>query len=533
MSSCEIHAIFLKKGSNTGVINLSHRYDLNHRAEQVLVVTDRANRPLTEKRVASFTTLFGENGCGKTELMMQVCQTFSQSEKGQRLGVLYSEGGKCYLHPGEALSGWRVSPDSVDIEIVRQAPALTSIFYSSSPFENARLKATLSRPGIIDVCPKFTEGLAFDGLALCQNLHHIIEQPKFLRDAKIEVRGWISDENEAHVLVDDLLKEFDSKYPSREAIVAAVREWMQAMPKEDSVATLANLILIINNARYGKKIDIFIRRLARLISEVRAPSPPVPRWKPFVELCRETVAVDARIKFNGAQVLDFIQRLGRRLGGDVGAYRFKRKVTPGKLAEAIAETDKSGELARFVVNYDFMQFTANTLSSGEFAFLFLFAAIGSGLKQLTAADVNTPVFLLIDEGEMFLHPSWQGSYISKLLNYVEKCNLLGRKIHLMISTHSLIVAADAPPRTLFDVQWLEVNNGFGLGPKAVLTDVYHIDDFAGAYTAEKIEKLAKFLREPKAKANQEVRQIVEALADPDLKNYVNEVIRDRRSKEHA
>lgn len=536
MSTCEIHAIFLKNGDTTGFINLSHRYAIELGSDQALFVrlNHQVDSLLREDSVASFTALFGENGCGKTDQMLKICRTFSPHRRGQRLGVLYSIGKTCYLHHGESLAGWSINPNSVELEPAKEAPQLASIFYSSSPFENSRLDTNLDTPGVINISPKFSEGLHFDGLALCQNLDHIVDKPPFLVDAMIDVRGWVSQEEEGATLVEELVAQYgyNERAETRQVVLANVHAWFEAMTKEESVITLANLLIIRSLWRKGARMENFVGQLFSLVTDFIPANFGRPH-QAFVELCQARVRANKGVSISGQEVLAFIRAMARAVGETHNGYQFKRPVTIQALAVALKETDPKDEIARFVVNHGFMEFKACTLSSGEFAFLFLFAAIGSALRKIEGVKARSPVFLLIDEGEMFLHPYWQGSYIRKLLNYVAKCNRKRWKIHLVISTHSLIVAADAPPNTLFDIARMQANNGFALGPKAVLNDVYHIPNFAGTNTAEKIDKVVSYLREPRARANKELRQIVAALADVDLKAYVEGVMRTRGDTIHA
>ena len=175
------------------------------------------------------------------------------------------------------------------------------------------------------------------------------------------------------------------------------------------------------------------------------------------------------------------------------------------------------------------------LSSGQVALLMLFASLGSALAKLSSMSVPY-VVLVIDEGEMFMHPAWQRKYLQDVMNFIKYYSEHFKGIHVVMATHSLIVAGDTPPYRLFDVRSGEMRNGFAYGPKEVLTDVYGVEEFAGDLAGQLYDKIVSALRAPHAPTpdhEEEVLALIKQIASPHLKTYLLEELQRLRLRQHA
>jgi len=178
-------------------------------------------------------------------------------------------------------------------------------------------------------------------------------------------------------------------------------------------------------------------------------------------------------------------------------------------------------IASAAVQFGFVDLHLTKLSSGEIAFVSLYSALGRALGKSVSQNYSDPFFVFIDEGETFMHPRWQQRYISNLIDFISKFPNLSCRAHIIISTHSLIVAADAPPNSLFDMQKSVVRNGFGLGPKSILHDVFRVENFAGENASKGINKILSYLKEEsEALAAPLIAELAKNLADRDLREYV-------------
>jgi hypothetical protein len=199
----------------------------------------------------------------------------------------------------------------------------------------------------------------------------------------------------------------------------------------------------------------------------------------------------------------------------------KIRYSPDELHRHIDER-LSPRTVQYCVDLGLINFGVNNLSSGQAALVFLFSALYGALQRYGANRryLERPLFLLIDEGEMFMHPQWQRRYVSLLLRFAERLPGVAERAYLVISTHSLIVASDSPPHSLMDVAKGRIINGFGLGPKGTLNRIYEVDNFAGEFSATKLEEIENAFKTPTLEGLADVRKIVDSLADEKVKNYL-------------
>jgi len=434
------------------------------------------------------------------------------------------------LYKGQPLGRWTISPSSTAVRLTKKGPQADAIFYSTSPFETRR-RASIAKSGVHDVSPPFGQDLYFDGFALLDSYRHIEDKAPFMQDLRISVRVKLPS-------IDSMIQRIMSyseggrvsTFESR-TVRLQLRTWLTEMDQIALETTLLNLLLITsvprNIPRGDDLVRYFVDRLTNLLNSISDSPEYEGAERKFGQLCVDFVADFPTIfPITGEQLWRFL-RGENRIPSNKG--RVDLYGTPSEIAAAISsETDKDWIVAKTLARLDLLEFRVKNLSSGETAFLMLYAALATALANLEERNNANPVFLLLDEGEMFLHPSWQRQYITNVLEFVSKFPKIAARTHVFISTHSLIVAADAPPNTLFDVRAGELRNGFGLGPSAVLSDVYHVERFAGTKAASLIDQLIEYLKNPAARSTDEVRELADVLADHELQRYVLQEL-DRRS----
>ncbi|QKF59295.1 AAA family ATPase [Aliarcobacter lanthieri] len=172
------------------------------------------------------------------------------------------------------------------------------------------------------------------------------------------------------------------------------------------------------------------------------------------------------------------------------------------------------------------------LSSGEETFLYQFSRFYF-LKQnykdnpfmnlkIDNKLVNN-IILLIDEGEVTLHPEWQKNYISYLVEFLKEN--FTQNIHLILTTHSPFILSDIPNENLIfldkvdkdtkekypnlDIDNLEygmcVNvskdieiKTFGANIHTLLTHGFFMENgLMGKFAKEKLESILKYLTKEK------------------------------------
>jgi len=526
-----IHSIFVEHEGIPAEIRLSRRYrtELEGRTIAILASRDYDSLP-EEERVTSFTTLFGKNGCGKTALLMELSQTFAEGSKSKPLGVLFEVDGRLHLHKGRVLKGWELGPTDEPIRLDMAPPLAQAVFYSSSPFEHAR-RVGLRRIGVLETSPPFGSERQFDGLALVLNYHHISgDAASICGNLNLIARGRVPRTRTVLTLVSDLLDRYAYNHESTPVAnaKAAFARWLRDIPKADEQILLADLIIISDIQGNQNVVGKLVGDLMRLANELKLWAGENQPWQVLAGLAETAIVESNFIRLTGREVVKALEWFKEVLGAKGHGNAFTVPVSPEHLKMAIDQMDALHPGAvRFLANLGFLEFKLKNLSSGEFAFLYLYAAIGSALEWLQQTHAEGPVWILIDEGEMFMHPAWQREYVKNILDFVGRFRRPELQIHVVISTHSLIVAADAPPCSLFNAELGREANGFALGPGATLSAVYGVEEFTGENTAHMIAELVAFLSNPRQQTSDRIRKLAAAVADDDLKEYVDRAMRER------
>lgn len=141
------------------------------------------------------------------------------------------------------------------------------------------------------------------------------------------------------------------------------------------------------------------------------------------------------------------------------------------------------------------------LSTGQEAFLTHFARLNDLKNKLG----SKPIWLMIDEGDLYFHPEWQKRYFSELLDYV-KFLFPRNKVQIIITTHSPFIASDLPKQNLIflkqDAEGMcrVANNDiqfqtFGSNIHELFTNSFFLaDGLMGEFARTKISDLIKELK---------------------------------------
>jgi len=97
----------------------------------------------------------------------------------------------------------------------------------------------------------------------------------------------------------------------------------------------------------------------------------------------------------------------------------------------------------------FLGFSWRNMSSGEVAYLNIFSRFyGIIEKDLRFNDLTNDLVILIDEGELYLHPMWQKKFVKLILDYLPELFASKedqqRNLQIIFTTNSPIPASDLP-----------------------------------------------------------------------------------------
>ncbi|WP_143433038.1 AAA family ATPase [Herbaspirillum camelliae] len=527
-SSPIIHALIVSTKNNLLSIPLSGEYCLALDQSTVRVLySGKKEVPVGLKRtVASFHTLFGINGSGKTEVLLDIASVFQKDRNEAKTSVLYAREGNLYLFLSTEHSHLEILSD---IEVSRSdlRPKAPSVFYTSSPFENRRRSDLVrSNSGYwLDVSPRYADANLFDGLSLAEAMAHLPEG--FIDNAQVEIG--------IHLLsLDDIYRSLstatlDHMFGVDGGVILA--RLIQAQGEQGLVDEIDILRVLSSTLHADPKTRLsWAQDLWRALDTVLAKHYKKKMvygadGEELVNLTKEdrknilwdALSISQRDVERAEKIVKLINLLRDRLlrGGRLGS------LSPQSLYSRLEQLVRNKSLLRKCITDGLISFTLEGLSSGETAISMFYTAINSALMRLDdSGDKTSPVFILIDEGEMFLHPSWQRKYVQGIHRLVESFKAIAPRTHILVSTHSLIVAADTPPDCLIDIENARRVNGFGLGPKSLLEAVYQVDDLPGDYSRPTLEMLAKYFQKGSRISREDATRIVQALADDNVREYL-------------
>ncbi|PDZ28250.1 hypothetical protein CON85_12240 [Bacillus toyonensis] len=202
-----------------------------------------------------------------------------------------------------------------------------------------------------------------------------------------------------------------------------------------------------------------------------------------------------------------LELLGERLKGEIISRDLVRLVggkyliTPDKidssLLELLFKINDSKYYNRIfsdlIFDKDGRELRFSQMSSGELTMFFRFFPL---IDKICDESV-----ILIDEPETHLHPRWIKNYINLIVK------LFGDfKVHIIIATHSPLIASDVPKECIVGlkrnknneiVQYHVNENTLGGETSDILQDVFNIVDYSGEFTIAKKEKIKQLLNENK------------------------------------
>lgn len=526
----KLHSIIIQTRQGFLPIALSNEYDIAIGDGTIFInpAVSRVMPASLKSGTASFHTLFGVNGLGKTDIMLRIAAGLATKSAPKNISVHYSIFGKLYFYPSPELANFELlgaTETAVDIG----PPPLHSVFYTSSPFEANRRLLGLPRGRIFDISPHYGDSNYLDGLALLA----LRKDPPgdFVKRAKIGIAPNLLSVHEICDRLSTITLDGDAGSILRELLSRSANQTLK-----EEILRLRVLCSIGNVARSGNMMaHIWPRNLVKImlnaidesspksiriddISKIRKMHFPTRR-KILAKITDELQEIVQTSYANASNLIETIETLSNWL---TTRKRGSIQATPSIFEANLNQHLPDRQSLQHCNDLGLVKFTLSHLSSGETALTVFSSALHGALKQFESnLEDDEPFFLLIDEGEMFLHPRWQRDYINRILKIVNSFPRIAQQAHILISSHSLIVAADTPPHCLIDINKTIAVNGFGLGPKSLLEKVYNVEELSGLHTNPALTSLAEYFTDTQNKISKlEALRTAEALADDNVRNYL-------------
>jgi len=536
--SVKVLGLVIPLKDRVGLITLSDRFNLSLEGApevrspservRLLVSFDAQDAPSgAESSVQSITVVYGENGWGKTHSMIEACKSLSSTKGERQVAILWERGSQIFLDAGGSMKG-RISAifDGYEIQNRTIDRPFNSVFYTTSPFEAAK-RRSLRVPAFADVSPLFSPANPFEGAALLRAFSKLPDNFPFIKTATVLMRIKLP---KLALLVKKAMPNERAKEASGVLLSQKdrvhVERIIQALDSRAKQVLVAELMYALEDG-VGRGSEVLLHLLSHATLNF-GDTLPLSEYA-RTRLSDSVVAAFA-LPF---QIYDADQAGHRKLYKFVATEMFNRSKEIGKVAglERMSSSfedfdEEQWNLLQQATQSGFVSWSFNNLSSGQVALLMLFSSLASALTRLAP---GRPAFIFIDEGEMFMHPAWQRRYITDLLDFIGRFPQISAGLHVILATHSMIVAADAPPNRLFNVKTGDMTNGFGYGPKDMLKYIYGVSEFQGLLAGGLMERLiAQFRNENGSDLNDhEACTLASNIADERLKRYMLAELRRR------
>jgi hypothetical protein len=129
-------------------------------------------------------------------------------------------------------------------------------------------------------------------------------------------------------------------------------------------------------------------------------------------------------------------------------------------------------------------------SSGELARIGLFSQIFHHLSK----DDCLFTLVVIDEADLYMHPEWQRTFVSELINMMNKIKMEGQ-VQIILTSHSPLIIGDFLPEDIVTLKLIDgiptAVESFGFGTE--ITDAFlygmHLNSTYGEHARSKLQRL--------------------------------------------
>ena len=139
------------------------------------------------------------------------------------------------------------------------------------------------------------------------------------------------------------------------------------------------------------------------------------------------------------------------------------------------------------------------LSNGEQKFLLFLAKIFYVIRKKYVNN-KKPIYILLDEPDIYFHPEWQRVFIDTLVTFLKNITFLeNRKINIIITSHSPFIVSDLPKENIIflkdgkQVKGIEKKQTFGANIHTLVSDSFFMEDgLMGEFAKRKINEIKRF-----------------------------------------
>jgi len=174
-------------------------------------------------------------------------------------------------------------------------------------------------------------------------------------------------------------------------------------------------------------------------------------------------------------------------------------------------------------------------SSGEFYRGRIFLELYSAYIEITSKpSKNKNILLLIDEIDLYFHPSLQTKVINDVFEFVDSV-FNNYKVQIIFTTNNPFALSDIPSSNIIYLERGNViyknSNTFGANINTLLKDSFFMNSTIGEFSKQKINQVVNYLRDNYDKddycynkiTKEEVKYIISIIGEPIVKNKLEKL----------
>lgn len=186
------------------------------------------------------------------------------------------------------------------------------------------------------------------------------------------------------------------------------------------------------------------------------------------------------------------------------------------------------------------------LSAGERAYLGMFARFYSIKRMYSDRKLRTNLLIIIDEGDLYLHPEWQREFVYRLYEYLPKI-YPHHNLQILLTSHSPFITSDIPKNDIiflkshkneetqeFECKVIPSRNipldTFGANIHSLFKSSFFLDKgLIGKFAKSKIQTVINWLNQEDA--NQELKdqilEVINLIGEPIVQKHLLDIYNDK------
>ncbi|MCT6588559.1 AAA family ATPase [Pantoea dispersa] len=166
------------------------------------------------------------------------------------------------------------------------------------------------------------------------------------------------------------------------------------------------------------------------------------------------------------------------------------------------------------------------ISTGELAYTHIFSETFHYLSSTNISDIKNSI-IIIDEVDLYLHPEWQRTFLSRFIQLIDYCYSAKNSVipQIILTTHSPIITGDFLPKDIVSIYKEEDESivikpsiGFGTSISDLYLNGMHLTAIFGEHSKKHINQIIKRAQEDKL--TEFDKELIKQISDKHVRDYL-------------